>query len=57
LDEIVDMDAKTKLAAAQAEHLSEEKQEKGKKSGSNKKKNRSNKVAECLNSLFASMTF
>ncbi|KAG7658487.1 Papain-like cysteine peptidase superfamily [Arabidopsis suecica] len=43
LDEIVDMDAKTKLAAAQAEHLSEEKQEKGKKSGSNKKKNRSNK--------------
>lgn len=53
----MDMDAKTKLGAAQAEHLSKEKQEKGKKSGSNKKKNKSNKVAGCLNYLFASMSF
>ncbi|CAH8256908.1 unnamed protein product [Arabidopsis lyrata] len=43
LDRIVDMDAKTKFAAAQAEHLFEEKQEKVKKSGSNKKKNKTNK--------------
>ncbi|EOA33563.1 hypothetical protein CARUB_v10019695mg [Capsella rubella] len=43
LDGIADMDAKTKLGAALAEQLFEENQQKGKKSGSNKKKNKSNK--------------
>ncbi|XP_023644194.1 uncharacterized protein LOC17894782 isoform X2 [Capsella rubella] len=43
LDEIVDMDAKAKLAAVQAELLAEEKKEKAKKLGPKKKKHKSNK--------------
>ncbi|KAJ0237105.1 hypothetical protein HA466_0250170 [Hirschfeldia incana] len=49
LNEFVKIDAKAKVAAAEADLLSREKQEKEKKSGSKKKKRRNIKVVEDLN--------
>lgn len=51
------MDTKAKVAAAEADLLSEKKQEKEKNLGSKKRKHGNKKVVEDLNSLFASLKF